>query len=141
MNIAVTYYSKTGNTKKVAQAIAEAAGCTARDIADFDASDTVDLLFIGGAIYGGKLDPALTEFISRLDPERIKQAVVFSTSASRKAFGVANNLMKDSLKKKGIPIEDDGFASKGKFLFLSRKHPDNADLNDAKQFALSLISK
>jgi len=141
MNIAVTYYSRTGNTKKVAEAIAETAGCTAQDIAAFDAQDTVVLLFIGGAIYGGAIDPSLTEFISRLDPAKIKRAVVFSTSVSEKGFGKANGQIKDALQNLGISMEDEEFAAKGKFLFMSRKHPNDGDLHEAKEFATHIIQK
>ena len=138
MNTAVAFFSRTGNTKKIAQAIAEAACCTAQDIAAFDVQDTIDLLFIGGAIYGGALEPSLAEFIARLNPEKIGRAAVFSTSASQKGYGVAVNLIRNALKDRGIPTADDSFCCRGKFLFMGRKHPNDADLGDAKQFAVSM---
>ena len=141
MNTAVAFFSRTGNTKKIAQAIAEAACCTAQDIAAFDAQDTVDLLFIGGAIYGGALEPSLAEFIARLNPEKIGRAAVFSTSASKTRYGVAVNLIRNALKDRGIPTADDSFCCRGKFLFMGRKHPNDADLGDAKQFAVSMTGR
>ena len=141
MNIAVTYYSRTRNTKKIAEAIAEAAGCTAQDIAAFDAQDTVVLLFVGGAIYGGVIDPSLTEFIAQLDPAKIKRAAVFGTSVSEQGFGKANGQIKDALRSRGISTEDEDFTAKGKFLFMSRKRPNAADMNEAKEFAAHIINK
>lgn len=141
MNIAVTYFSRTGNTKKVALAIAEAAGCAAGDIDKFEAQEPVDLLFIGGAIYGGNLEPKLAEFIAGLDPEKIKRAAVFSTSVSEQGFGKATGMIKDGLRNRGIPTEDGEFACKGKFLLMSRKHPDASELDAAKQFAQAVADR
>jgi flavodoxin len=136
MKTAVTYYSKTGHTKKIAEAIAQAAGCGAVTIADISV-DTVDMLFIGGSIYGGALDPSLVLFIGGLDAKKIKRAAVFSTYIKEpKALG----LMKDILSKQGIPVKDE-FSCKGQFLFMNRKHPDSADLEEAKKFAASVIGK
>jgi flavodoxin len=136
MKTAVTYYSKTGNTKKIAEAIAQAAGCTAVPIADI-LDDTVDMLFIGGAIYGSKLDPSLASFIGGLDPKKIKRAALFSTYVSADR---ATGFMKDLLSKQGIPVTG-SFSCKGKFLFWGRKHPNETDLEDAKKFAASVIGK
>jgi flavodoxin len=132
----VTYFSRTGNTRKIAEAVAEAAGCDAIPIADIS-DDTVDMLFIGGAIYGGVLDPSLVSFISGLDSKKIKRAALFSTYISRPK---ALDLMKDLLKKQGIPIAD-SFACKGKFLFFNIRRPGSADLQGAKKFAASVTSK
>jgi flavodoxin len=51
MKIAVIYHSRGGNTKIVAEAIAKAAGVSAEPIhVPLDAP--VDLLLIGGGVYG-----------------------------------------------------------------------------------------
>lgn len=136
MNIAVTYYSRTGNTKKVAQAIAAAAGCSATPIADYKAGE-IDLLFIGGSIYGGVLDPSLVSFIGGLDSKEIKKAALFSTCITHSN---AIDVIKDLLKKQGIPA-DDSFNCKGKFLLFNLGRPNKADLEEAKKFAASVMSK
>lgn len=136
MKTAVTYYSKTGNTKKIAESIAQAAGCAAVPIADI-LDDTVDMLFIGGSIYGSKLDPFLARFIGGLDAKKIKRIALFSTYVSApNALG----LMQDLLKKQGIPVAD-SFSCKGRFLLFNLRRPDAADLEDAKKFAVSIIKK
>jgi len=137
MGIAVTYYSKNGSSKRLAEAIADAAGCTATDISTIKLPEAVDLLFIGGAIYGGKLDISLQQFISSLDPEKVRRAVVFSTFA----FGeTANEKTKALLKEQKIQVDDKCFTCKGKFLFFNRKRPNSADIDAAKQFAKSIIN-
>ena len=136
MKTAVTYYTKTGNTKKVANAIAAAAGCSAIPIADI-LDDTVDMLFIGGSIYGGVLDPSLVSFIGGLDSKKIKRAALFSTYISEPKALV---LMKDLLSKQGIPVTAT-FSCKGKFLLFNMKRPGDADLEEAKKYAVSVIAK
>ena len=61
MNIAVRYYSRSGNTKAVADAIAAAAQVQAVSVDQDDAAITepVDVLFIGGALYAYGLDSSL----------------------------------------------------------------------------------
>lgn len=58
MNAAVRYYSRSGNTKAVAEAIAKGAGVQAVsvDAADAKITEPVDVLFIGGALYAYGLD-------------------------------------------------------------------------------------
>ena len=82
MNIAVRYYSKSGNTRAVAEAVAEAVGVKAVsvDTAEADIKEPVDLLFIGGALYAYGLDKHLKEYLKTLKKENVKKAVVFSTS-------------------------------------------------------------
>ncbi len=95
------------------------------------------MLFIGGSIYGGALDPSLVSFIGGLDAKKIKRAALFSTYIKEpKALG----LMKDMLSRQGIAVKDE-FSCKGQFLFMNRKHPDSVDLEEAKKFAVSVIGK
>jgi flavodoxin len=132
MNAAVVYFSRTGNTKKIAEAMAQAIGCKATGIADFDAQAAYDLLLVGGAVYGGKLDPSLTEFIGGLDPSKIKRAVVFSTYFMGE---MAIAMIKGALKERGVALDERTFCCKGKFLFMHRKYPGEAELAQAQEFA------
>ncbi len=134
MNTAVTYYSKTGHTKKVAEAIAKAAGCSAADIAGYK-PEPVDVLFIGGSIYGGALEPSLAEFIGGLDAKEVKSAVLFSTYIKE---ANAIGLMKQLLAAKGIPVKD-VFSCKGQFLLFNHKRPNAEDLEEAAKFAAKVI--
>lgn len=139
---AVVYFSRTGSTGKVAAAMAQAIGCELYDIKDYPVDRNVDLLFIGGAIYGGQIDPALVSFIEGLDPGKIGHAAVFATYASVHAQteGKAEALIKSALEKRGIPAAVETFKCKGRFLFLNGKCPDAASLQDAKTFAAALAA-
>lgn len=137
MNTGVVYFSRTGSTKKLAKAIASAAGCSEADVSGFDFGKAYDILFIGGAVYGGKLDPSLLQFIEDLDPTKVKRAALFTTYT----FGEsATGMMKALLKEKGIDTEDKVYICKGKFLFFNSKSPNEKDFEDAGKFAEQMIN-
>ena len=50
MKVAVRYYTKTGNTKRLAEAVAEAAGVEALPIS-VPVDEAVDILFLGNSYY------------------------------------------------------------------------------------------
>jgi flavodoxin len=51
MDIKVLYHSTTGNTKKVAEAIAAEAGVIAQPLTEASGSTSTDILFIGDGVY------------------------------------------------------------------------------------------
>lgn len=130
MNIAVRYYSKSGNTKAVADAVAEAVGVKAVsvDTAQADIKEPVDLLFIGGALYAYGLDKHLKEYLKTLKKENVKKAVVFSTSWISKH---SVDLIKNSLKEAGISVEEEFFYVKNK--------PNDEQKKQAADFARKFI--
>ena len=72
MKTAVRYYSKLGNTEKIAQAIAEGAGIEARSIVEEPAlPEKVDVLFLGGAPYANIMAPELKAFAEGLRAEGV----------------------------------------------------------------------
>ena len=126
MNIAVRYYSRSGNTKAVAEAIAKAAGVSALSVEQKNAAITepADVLFIGGALYAYGIDEYLKEFLQALKKEDVKKAVVFSTSWLTKH---AIDLIKSGLSEAGIPVADEFFYVRGK--------PKDTQLKEAAAFA------
>ena len=50
MKAAVRYYTKSGNTKKLADAIAKAVGVEA-DTVDHQLEEDIDILFLGSSVY------------------------------------------------------------------------------------------
>ncbi|MBR3396869.1 MAG: flavodoxin [Lachnospiraceae bacterium] len=126
MNTAVRYYSRSGHTKAVADAIAAAAGVAAVSVDSADAAITepVDVLFIGGALYAYGLDSHLKGYLASLKKENVRKAVVFSTSMISKH---SVDLIKKGLKAQGIPAEDE--------FFYARSAPGKEQLEQAKAFA------
>lgn len=129
MNI-VRYYSRSGNTKLVADAIAQAIGTSAVSVDQSDAKITqsIDTLFIGGALYAYGLDKHLKQFMNDLDPNKIKKAVLFSTSWISKH---SLDLMRNQLEAKGIVVAPETFYVKNK--------ANQTQLKQAQEFAKKSI--
>ena len=107
MTKAVRYFSKMGNTKAIAEAIAEGAGVPAVSITEEPVlSAPVDLLFLGGAPYANLMAPELKAYAEGLDPARVGRVVLFTTSNWSRRTVLA---LKKLLKAKGIPVDEDFF--------------------------------
>ena len=130
MSVKVVYCSRSGNTKLVADAIAEAAGVAAVSVTDEGAAITepVDVLFVGGALYAHSIDKNLKAYLAAVPEGNVKKAVAFSTASFSKH---AIDVIKKALKAKGIDVADD-------FLFI-KKTASDAQLEEAKAFAKKFI--
>lgn len=78
MNIAVRYQSRGGNSKAVAEAIAKTVGVAAETI-DKPLTEPVDILFVGGGIYGWDIDKKLKAYLQSLIPKLVKSVAAFTT--------------------------------------------------------------
>jgi flavodoxin len=135
MKSAVRFFTRSGNTEKVASAIGAALGVSALPVTA-PLTETVDLLFLGGSVYGGGVDKALAAFIGGLNPDQVKKAAVFSTAAVVKS---AYQAIKALLEARGIPVESEEFHCRGKFFFLNSRRPNEKDCKAAAEFAQRLI--
>ena len=55
MKVAVRYYTKTGNTKRLAEAVAKAVGAEALPLSS-PIEEPVDILFLGNSYYAFSID-------------------------------------------------------------------------------------
>ena len=107
MRTAVRYYSKLGNTRQIAEAIADGAGVRAVSVTEEPAlSEPVDLLFLGGAPYANIMAPELRAYAETLTPNTLGRVVLFTTSNWSRRTVLA---LKKLLKQKGIPVADEYF--------------------------------
>jgi flavodoxin len=136
MITAVRYFSRSGNTKKLAEAISAAAETTA-ETTDTGLSEPVELLFLGGAIYAGGIDKHLRDFALGLTGETVKAIAVFNTAAGNMSI---RGQIAELLKGKGISLLDHNFVCKGKFLFTNKGRPNEQDLAEASVFAKNCLS-
>ena len=113
MNIKVRYYSRSGNTKLLAESIAKGLNVEAISIDNNNSqiTDNTDILFVGGALYAYGLDKNLKEYLSNIDGSKIKRAVVFSTSWISKH---SVDLIRNSLREKGINVDEEYIYAKNK---------------------------
>ncbi len=130
MNIAVRYYSRSGNTKAVAEAIAKAVGVDAVSVEKPEAqiNEPIDVLFVGGALYAYGLDKRLKDYLKNLKKGSVKKAVVFSTSWISKH---SVELIKKGLSDNGIPVETEYFYVKNR--------PTEAQEKEAAFFAKRFV--
>lgn len=107
MSVAVRYFSKLGNTRQIAEAIAEGAQTTAVSIVDEPAlAEYVDVLFLGGAPYANIMDPQLKSYGDSLKPEMVGKVVLFTTSNwSHRTV----HALRKTLRENGINVEEEHF--------------------------------
>jgi flavodoxin len=162
MKALVTYFSQTGNTEKVARAIYDAIKTADKDlveISDVRNVDSYDVVFCGFPVQAHSVPPRVESFLEEL-PEGIKVAL-FGTHGSLRGcelavqafyhaititpklrilgtFGcrgkVKHSLLEAFMKKP----ENMAWATEAQS---AARHPDRADLEDAAEFARTMITK
>ncbi|MBQ8138352.1 MAG: flavodoxin [Lachnospiraceae bacterium] len=136
MNCAVVYFSRSGNTKKLADGVAEVLGVTASDITT-SLTEKTDLVFLGSSLYAGGFDPAVGEFI-RKNADKIGKLVCFGSSASGTSTAKKVKALASEL---GIAVYDDIFNCPGHFLFMHKDRPNDKDVEAVKDFTKSVLKK
>lgn len=136
MKIAVRYYTKSGNTLKLAQAIAKAVDVKEEDVS-VKLKEDVDILFLGSSLYGGRADEKVVQFIDEIDV-KVGLIVNFSTAA---IFKSTYKHIKRLVKKKNIKIAKEEFHCKGSAGKMNPGKPDETDLEQVSAFAKECIEK
>ena len=135
MNIAVRYYTKTGNTKRLAEAIAEAVGVEALPLST-PVSEPVEILFLGNSYYAFNIDPEVRNFIQSLDKNKVGRIVNFGSAAMLNSTW---KKVKVEADKAGIAMDEHEFHCKGEFKGLHKGRPNAKDLAAAAAFAKSIV--
>lgn len=130
MYIAVRYYTRSGNTARLADAIAAAIGVHAEAL-DKPLIARVDTLFLGCSYYAFDMDPQVKAFIAQ-NKDRIGRIVLFGTSAMMKSM---KKPMAKVLEGTGIQVAEQEFHCRGEFGPVHKGKPDAEDLKAAAVFA------
>ena len=109
MTYAVRYYTKTGNTKRLAEAVAKELGVEALPISE-PVNEKVDLLFLGNSYYAFNIDPEVRDFVKSLDKNLVGKIVNFGSAAM---LNSTYKKIKAEADKVGIPMDDREFHCKG----------------------------
>ena len=131
MKFAVRYYTKTGNTKKLAEAVAEALDTDALPISE-PLAEKVDILFLGNSSYAFSIDPEVRDFIRSLDSSMVGRIVNFGSAAMLNSTW---KKVKAEADKAGIAMDEREFHCKGEFKGLHKGRPNGEDLEAAAAFA------
>ena len=134
MKYAVRYYTKTGNTKRLAQAIASTLGVEALPISE-PITEPVDLLFLGNSYYAFNIDPEVKAFIASLDKSKVKKIVNFGSAAM---LNSTYKKVKAEADKVGVAMCEKEFHCKGEFKGIHKGRPNAADEKAAAAFAAQL---
>ena len=134
MTYAVRYYTKTGNTKRLAEAIAKELEVEALPISE-PVTEPVDALFLGNSYYAFTIDPEVRTFVSSLDKSKVGKIVNFGSAAM---LNSTYKKVKAEADKIGIPMVEKEFHCKGEFKGLHKGRPNDEDLRAAAAFAKSL---
>lgn len=130
MTYAVRYYTKTGNTKRLAEAAARELGVEALPISE-GISEPVDILFLGNSYYAFNIDPEVKQFVGSLDKDKVGKIVNFGSAAM---LNSTYKKVKAEADKAGIAMDDKEFHCKGEFKGLHKGRPDENDLKAIADF-------
>lgn len=136
MRIAVRYYTKTGNTKRLAEAIAAAVGVQALPIST-PITERVDVLFLGNSYYAFTIDPEVRGFVRSLNKETVGKIVNFGSAAM---LNSTYKKVKAEADKAGVPMDPREFHCRGEFKGLHKGRPNDDDLKAAEAFAKAICA-
>ncbi len=137
MKIAVRYYTKTGNTKRLAEAVAQALNVEAQPLS-VPLDGPVDILFLGNSYYAFSIDPEVRDYIRGLDQYKVGRIVNFGSAAM---LNSTLKKVKAEADKVGIPVDEREFHCKGEFKGIHKGKPDAEDLKAAAAFARTVAGK
>jgi flavodoxin len=129
----VIYYSTTGNTSKVAEAMAGTLGVTARDVKTVGMVDPDAFVFLGMGCYRGELPAEIKQFL-RINRFRGRKIALFTTSAFD-AVEERHDIEKQLLENGAVVVRN--FKCLGRLLSINQEHPTWLDLKKAAWFARS----
>ncbi|MBQ6117916.1 MAG: flavodoxin [Clostridia bacterium] len=135
MTYAVRYYTRTGNTERLAKAVADALGVEALPITA-PVEEPVDLLFLGNSYYAFSIDPEVKSFVRSLDKSKVGKIVNFGSAAM---LNSTYKKVKAEADLAGIPMEEREFHCRGEFKGLHKGRPNAEDLRAAAAFAASFL--
>lgn len=134
MKIAIRYYTRSGNTRKLADAMAKAICTQALDLSA-PLTEKTDILLLGCSYYAFDIDAAVKEYIEA-NKDRIGKIICFGTSAMMKS-------MKKPVAKvaqaAGITVAEEEFHCRGQFGMLHKGRPNAEDETAAAAFAEKIL--
>ena len=135
MKAAVRYYTKTGNTRRLAEAVAEAIGVEALPLSA-PIEEPVDVLFLGNSYYAFSIDPEVREFVKKLDKSKVGRIVNFGSAAM---LNSTYRKVKAEADKVGIPMDEREYHCRGEFKGVHKGRPNAEDLKAAAEFAKAIV--
>ena len=145
MKALVIYYSKTGNTKKIAEAIAEELKAELKSVDEPIEVGNYDLICVGTSVYAGCVCSKIKNFMNNLPNLEGKKTAGFCTMALIGAKSTLHFIKEKFQFKKAVFLG--GFSSisqTGIFFGYGPRlwapgRPNERDVEGARSFARSLV--
>lgn len=134
MNIAIRYYTRSGHTQKLAEAIADRIHVKAENVS-VPLADKADILFLGCSYYAFDMAQEVKTFIAE-NKDNIGEIICFGTSAMMKSM---KKPMQKLTELHGVKLSDEEFHCRGEFKFTNKGRPDADDLENAALFAERIV--
>jgi len=160
MNILVTFYSLTGNTRMVAEAIFQVLPepKELKPLSEVSTVENQDLIFIGFPVHSHSVPNKVEDFLKKLPPG--KKIALFMTHSSIAGTRLSREAMEQALILANRSKILGTFSCRGKvspqamevlgkspehelwteMAVTARAHPDQHDLEDARSFARWIVS-
>ena len=135
MKAAVRYYTKTGNTKKICDAIAEAIGVEAKSV-DVPLEEETEVLFLGNSVCAANIDKEVKDFV---EANKDKIGCLVNVSSAALLEGTYGRMSK-LCGELGVNIDQREFHCKGSFKFMHKGRPNQQDLDEAAAFAKEIMA-
>jgi len=169
LKILITFFSNTGNTEKVAKNMKEGLTDYDVDLIHVNDVDpttlsSYEIVFLGSGVYASRIDKSILTMIKKAIPELPAKFVYFCTHASLKLYQEPFKRITNIIKKHnceivgefdcigenlGIPLDtqlamlerlpEDQREKAKKDRVQNKGRPDEIDIENAKNFAISLV--
>jgi flavodoxin I len=130
----VIYYSRSGNTKQLADAIGEALGVKPVEVGTARLDPAAKVVFLGSGRYGGMPGQEMVKFIEANDFKGRKVAFFGTYWLAGLNKRRETETTTKALEKKGAIVLD-SYRCPGKFIVFNHSRPNASDLEGAKEFA------
>jgi len=140
--VAVFYCTRSGNTKKIAESIAEEMNVSAIEAGAIGCGYNMkkcDLIFVGSGNYIKKPGAEVITFLETLVPADERYAVVFGTAGGSGTEHL--DVMKKLLQEKGIKVLGEWTCPGQEFSLKNRGRPNEEDREDARIFAKKMLKR
>ena len=136
MKTAVRYYTRTGNTKKLAEVVAKEAGVKALPITE-PLTEDIDTLFLANSVYAAGSAGDVKKFIANIDV-KVGEVVNISSAAIIES---TYTQIKGIVEKNGLKMSEHEYHCRGQFTLMHRGRPNTKDLQDAVTFVKEYLGK
>lgn len=135
MNVQVRYYTRSGNTRRLAEAIGKSVKAEVVDVSA-PLTEKVDILFLGCSYYAFDVADEIKTFIEA-NKDKIGKIVCFGTSAMMKSVYKPMAKVADAV---GVEMYPKDFHCRGSFGPLHKGRPNQEDLQNAAKFAEKVMA-